>query len=77
MGFELKIMLSIRLNKNLEKSLQDTSNLLNISKSTLVKEAIEEYLIDKSDYLDAIKILKNDKKQYSLDEVIAEFKDEL
>ena len=70
-------MLSIRLNKNLEKSLQDTSNLLNISKSTLVKEAIEEYLIDKSDYLDAIKILKNDKKQYSLDEVIAEFKDEL
>lgn len=70
-------MLSIRLNKDLEKSLQDTSNLLNISKSTLVKEAIEEYLIDKSDYLDAAKILKNDKKQYSLDEVIAEFKDEL
>lgn len=70
-------MLSIRLNKDLEKSLQDTSNLLNISKSTLVKEAIEEYLIDKSDYLDALKILKNDKKQYSLEEVIAEFKDEL
>ena len=70
-------MLSIRLSKDLEKSLQDTSCLLNISKSTLVKKAIEEYLIDKSDYLDAIKILKNDNKKYSLDEVLEEFKDEL
>ncbi len=70
-------MLSIRLSKDLEKSLQDTSCLLNISKSTLVKKAIEEYLIDKSDYLDAIKILKNDNKRYSLDEVLEEFKDEL
>ncbi len=70
-------MLSIRLNKDLEKSLQDTSDLLNISKSTLIKEAIKEYLIDKSDYLDALKILNNDKKQYSLEEVITEFKDEL
>ena len=75
--FELRSMLSIRLNKDLEKSLQDTSDLLNISKSTLIKEAIKEYLIDKSDYLDALKILNNDKKQYSLEEVITEFKDEL
>ena len=70
-------MLSIRLSKDLEKSLQDTSCLLNISKSTLIKKAIEEYLIDKADYLDAIKILKNDNKRYSLDEVLEEFKDEL
>lgn len=70
-------MLSIRLSKDLEKSLQDASCLLNISKSTLVKEAIEEYLIDKSDYLDALKVLKTDNKRYSLDEVLEEFKDEL
>lgn len=70
-------MLSIRLSKDLEKSLQETSCLLNVSKSTLVKEAIEEYLIDKADYLDALKVLKNDNKRYSLDEVLEEFKDEL
>lgn len=70
-------MLSIRLSRDLEKSLQETSCLLNVSKSTLVKEAIEEYLIDKADYLDALKVLKNDNKRYSLDEVLEEFKDEL
>ena len=73
----MNYMLSIRLSKDLEKSLQETSCLLNVSKSTLVKEAIEEYLIDKADYLDALKVLKNDNKRYSLDEVLEEFKDEL
>ena len=70
-------MFSIRLGKDLEKSLHDTSCLLNVSKSKLVKEAIEEYLLDKADYFDAIKVLQNDNKSHSLDEVLEEFKDEL
>lgn len=70
-------MLSIRLNKDLEKSLQETSSILNISKSALVTDAIKAYIQDKLDYIEAVDAMGSGQKNYSLTEVLAEFKDEL
>lgn len=70
-------MLSIRLSKDLEDSLQKTSSLLNVTKSTLVTEAIKSYIQDKMDYLEAVNAIESSQKNYSLEEVLAEFKNEL
>ncbi len=70
-------MLSIRLSKDLENSLQKTSALLNVTKSALVTEAIKSYIQDKLDYLEAASALESSQKNYSLEEVLAEFKNEL
>ncbi len=70
-------MLSIRLSKDLESSLQKTSSLLNVTKSALVTEAIKSYIQDKLDYLEATNALESSQKNYSLEEVLAKFKNEL
>ena len=70
-------MLSIRLDKNMEKSLEDIANITQQPKSVLIREALAQYIEDKLDYFSAIKAMKNMHTTYSLDEVLAEFKDEL
>ena len=40
-------MLSIRLDKNMEKSLEDIANITQESKSTLIREALAQYIEDK------------------------------
>lgn len=70
-------MLSIRLDKDMEKSLENIANITQESKSTLIREALAQYIEDKLDYFAAVKAMKKMRKTYSLDEVLAEFKDEL
>ena len=70
-------MISVGLSKNLENQVNNVSKLLNISKDIFIKEAIEKYLEDRMDSLDAVKILSEDKDWHSMDEVMNEFKDDL
>ncbi len=70
-------MLSIRLNKNMEKSLEDIVNITQESKSNLVREALAQYIEDKLDYFAAAKAMKKMRSTYSVEEILAEFKDEL
>ncbi len=70
-------MLSIRLDKNMEKSLEDIANITQESKSTLIREALAQYIEDKLDYFAAVKAMKKMRKTYSIDEVLDEFKSEL
>ena len=70
-------MISVGLSKNLDNQVNNVSKLLNISKDIFIKEAIENYLEDRMDYLDAVKILSEDKDWHSMDEVMNEFKDDL
>ena len=70
-------MLSIRLDKNMEKSLEDIANITQKSKSTLIREALAQYIEDQLDYFAAVKAMKKMRKTYSLDEVLDEFKSEL
>lgn len=70
-------MLSIRLDKNMEKSLEDIANIVQQPKSALIREALAQYIEDKLDYFSAVKAMKNMRTTYSLDEVLDEFKDEL
>lgn len=70
-------MLSIRLDEGMEKSLINIANATQKSKSSLIREALSQYIEDKLDYLSAVKAMKEIRSTYSLDEVLAEFKDEL
>ncbi len=70
-------MLSIRLDKDIEHSLNEIADATKQSKSALIREAILRYIEDKSDYLAAVAAMKKTQATYSLDEVLAEFKDEL
>ena len=70
-------MLSIRIDKNMEKSLEDIANITQQSKTALVKDALARYIEDKLDYFSAVKAMKRMRSTYSLDEVLDEFKDEL
>ena len=70
-------MLSIRLDKDIEQSLDDIASATKQSKSALIREAILQYIEDKSDYLSAAAAMKKISSTYSLDEVLSEFKDEL
>lgn len=70
-------MISVGLSKNLENQVNNVSKLLNISKDIFIKEAIENYLEDRMDYLDAVKILSEERNWFSMDAVMNEFKDDL
>ena len=70
-------MISIRLDEDLEKTLDSISMEIKKSKSEIVREALWEYIEDKLDYLAAIKALKNTKSTVSLETVLSEFKHEL
>ena len=70
-------MLSVRLDEDIEKSLNNIAIATQQSKSALIREAIVQYIEDKSDYLAAVAAMKKTQTTYPLDEVLAEFKDEL
>jgi predicted DNA-binding protein len=70
-------MLSIRLDKNTEKSLADIANATSTTKAALVREAIERYIEDETDYLLAARSMKKMQKTFSLEKVLQEFKNEL
>lgn len=62
--------IGLRLSDELEKRLEKLSKQTKRSKSYLAREALEQYIEDMEDYIDAIKISKNLGKTYTLDEVI-------
>ena len=70
-------MVSVRLGRGLEAQLSDVSRFLNVSEDAFIKEAIENYLEDRQDYLDAVEVLRKNEQRYSFEEVKNEFKDDL
>lgn len=70
-------MISVNLGKGVKAQLSDVSKLLNVSEDAFIKEAIENYLEDRQDYLDAVEVLHKNERRYSFEEVKDEFKDDL
>lgn len=70
-------MISIRLDENLENSLNTIAAEMDKSKSSIIREALLEYIEDKLDYIAAVNALKNTKSTVSLSDVLDEFKHEL
>ncbi len=72
-------MFSIRLDKNIEQSLNDIAKITHETRSAMVREAILQYIEDKLDYISAVRALNNakDQKTIPLEDDLAEFKDEL
>ena len=70
-------MLSIRLDSDIEKSISALAAAMNETKSSVIRAALLQYIEDKTDYILAANALKNTKKRFSLEEVLAEFKNEL
>ena len=62
-------MIAVRLEEDLEKRLEHLSNETGRSKSYYVKQAIENYLDDREDYLLALAVLEVEEPVKSLDEV--------
>jgi predicted DNA-binding protein len=70
-------MLSIRLNKEVEKTLENMAEIMKISKTMLVKEALDLYLKDKQDYFEVVQAMTQTTEIYPLEDVLIEFKNEL
>jgi predicted DNA-binding protein len=70
-------MLSVRLDKNTEKSLTAMASAANTTKAALIRDAIRQYIEDKTDYLLAAQSMEKVQKTFSLEDVLREFKDEL
>lgn len=70
-------MISIRLDEDLENSLNTIAAEMDKSKSSIIREALLEYIEDKLDYIAAVKALKNTKSTVFLSDVLDEFKHEL
>lgn len=70
-------MISIRLDKDLENSLNVISAEMDKPKSAIIREALLEYIEDRFDYLAAVKALKDTKSTIPLSQVLDEFKHEL
>ena len=70
-------MLSVRLNPELEKRLQEFIHKSHRSKSSCVQQALEEFLEDQEDYLEALAVLerikRGEEKVYSLEEIISKY----
>jgi len=68
-------MLSVRLNKKNEIFLNELSSKLKKPKAHFINEALEEYLEDKLDYMEACEILANSKDEdlVSWEEVKAQY----
>lgn len=62
-------MLAVRLPHELEERLASLASKTHRSKSYYVKRAIEEFLEDQEDYLEALAVLEKKGKTYTLDEV--------
>jgi RHH-type rel operon transcriptional repressor/antitoxin RelB len=62
-------MLAVRLSKELEAKLDKIALATNRSKSYYVKKAIEHYLVDKIDYLEAAARLEEKNSTVSWNEV--------
>lgn len=62
-------MLGIRLDKDLERRLEDLSKSTGRTKSYYAKEAIREYLDDREDYLKGIAALERREPRISLSEL--------
>lgn len=67
-------MLSIRLDKSLEKRLAHLALKTGRSKSYYAKKALEEYMEDKEDYLLALRALEEGGRAASLQAVMKKFK---
>jgi RHH-type rel operon transcriptional repressor/antitoxin RelB len=60
-------MFSVRLDPNLEKRLEKLSKKTGRSKSHYAKQAIQEFLDDREDYLAAIAVLERNEPTMSLE----------
>lgn len=65
--------LSVRLSKELEDKLNRVSKRTRRSKSSYIKQALEDLLQDEEDYLVAMERLKECKEAVSLEDVKKEF----
>ena len=72
-------MISIRLDKDIERSLDDIAAVTNKTRSAMIREAVLEYIEDKLDYIAAVRALNSTENQKTipLEDVLEEFKDEL
>lgn len=66
-----KIMntISLRISDNLNKRLDHLSHELDRNKSYLIRQAVEEFLEEREDYLIALARLSKNEKEYTLEEV--------
>ncbi len=62
-------MLGVRLDKDLEKRLENLARETGRSKSYYAREAIRQYLEDREDYLLGISVLEREEPRISLDEM--------
>ena len=69
-------MITLRLDKNTEKLIDLIADTLKETKSTIIREAIQQYIEDKLDYLDAVKAMKKKQHTVPLEDVLEEFKNE-
>jgi RHH-type rel operon transcriptional repressor/antitoxin RelB len=67
-------MLSIRLDKHLEKRLAHLALKTGRTKSYYAKKALEEYMEDKEDYMLAVHALEEGGKPAALETVMKKFK---
>ncbi|GHU17664.1 hypothetical protein FACS189472_04890 [Alphaproteobacteria bacterium] len=78
-------MLSIRLNRDIERNIEKIASKMNITKAVFLREAITEYLEDRMDYMAAVEALKETedlekqgfKSVYSSDEINKMYEDDL
>jgi RHH-type transcriptional regulator, rel operon repressor / antitoxin RelB len=62
-------MLALRLPEDIEKRLQALARKTHRSKSYYAREAIIMHIEDLEDYYEALDVLKNPGKRYSLEEI--------
>lgn len=62
-------MLSVRLSPEQESALEQLAQETGRSKSHYVKQALDEFLEDRADYLIALSVLESDERTHNLDEV--------
>ncbi len=62
-------MLSVRLSPEQESALEQLAEETGRSKSYYVKQALDEFLEDRADYLIALSAIERDERRYSASEV--------
>ncbi len=62
-------MISVRIPEDLNKRLETLSHELDRKKSYLIRQAVEEFLEEREDYLVALARLGKNEKEYTLEEV--------
>lgn len=61
--------IALRLPEELEQRLEKIAKQTKRSKSYIAREALEQYIEDLEDYMDAVRISKNPGRIYTLEEV--------